>query len=302
MAGFRFGAWSQLFRTDGESERQVVGVSNLLVSRFRSHRKLIDSWLDSLALATIWLVVVPIWHYHGTARIAALAARIVISIIYAVDFLNRFVHASDRSKYLSQTWFEIVVIFVPPLRVVTSVRVFRSIFRRGELKHLVLVAFVLLVNIAIVAYLFERDARGATIKTVGDALWWSIVTATTVGYGDFTTITLIGRIAAVAAMLVGIVTIATVTATVAANFMTISSEPSTEAQSLNDARGSSGRSSNASESRKSDLDNSSVQPDNMLEELHLIRLTLNELTERVVSLEGAIRSSIEDGTTSEEGY
>lgn len=279
-----------------------MGVSNLLVSRFRSHRKLVDSWLDSLAFITIWLVVVPIWHYHGTARIAALAARIVISLIYAVDFLNRFVRASDRRRYLSQAWFEIVVIFVPPLRVVTSVRVFRSVFRRGELKHLVLVAFVLLVNIAIVAYLFERDARGATIKTVSDALWWSIVTATTVGYGDFTTITLIGRIAAVAAMLVGIVTIATVTATVAANFMTSSSDASTEARSLNDARGSFGESSTAGESRNGDLDNSSVQSNTMLEELYFIRRTLNELTERVVSLEGAIRSSIEDEATSEESY
>ncbi|MFL5678824.1 MAG: ion transporter [Chloroflexota bacterium] len=50
----------------------------------------------------------------------------------------------------------------------------------------------------------ESRAANANIKTGGDALWWAIVTITTVGYGDFFPVTSLGRITAFFVMIAGI--------------------------------------------------------------------------------------------------
>jgi voltage-gated potassium channel len=50
----------------------------------------------------------------------------------------------------------------------------------------------------------ESTAPNANIKTGGDALWWSVVTLTTVGYGDFYPVTSVGRGAATFIMAMGI--------------------------------------------------------------------------------------------------
>ena len=56
----------------------------------------------------------------------------------------------------------------------------------------------------ICVYLAEHEHPGANITTIGDALWWGIVTIATVGYGDYYPVTAIGRIIAVFMMLSGI--------------------------------------------------------------------------------------------------
>ena len=45
---------------------------------------------------------------------------------------------------------------------------------------------------------------GANITNLGDAFWWAIVTITTVGYGEFFPLTLVGRMIGVLVMLSGI--------------------------------------------------------------------------------------------------
>jgi voltage-gated potassium channel len=53
----------------------------------------------------------------------------------------------------------------------------------------------------------------------GDALWWAIVTSTTVGYGDLAPVSIVGRLVAVVLMIVGIGALGMITGSIATHFL-----------------------------------------------------------------------------------
>ena len=53
-------------------------------------------------------------------------------------------------------------------------------------------------------YLAEYKHPGSNITTLGDAFWWAVETITTVGYGDYIPVTLVGRLIAIVVMFAGI--------------------------------------------------------------------------------------------------
>ncbi|WP_328549686.1 potassium channel family protein [Streptomyces sp. NBC_00366] len=65
----------------------------------------------------------------------------------------------------------------------------------------------------------EHAALRANLRTYPQALWWSIETATTVGYGDFFPVTFGGRVIGTVMMIVGITTYGMVTAALATWFV-----------------------------------------------------------------------------------
>ncbi|MFJ4502063.1 potassium channel family protein [Streptomyces sp. NPDC088864] len=82
----------------------------------------------------------------------------------------------------------------------------------------VLLALTVLAGSGLVV-LAERHAPQATITTYPRALWWSVETATTVGYGDLFPVTPWGRVVAAVVMAVGITTYGMVTAALATWFV-----------------------------------------------------------------------------------
>jgi voltage-gated potassium channel len=68
----------------------------------------------------------------------------------------------------------------------------------------ILAAFMVLVTSSVLVLQFESKAAEANIKDGGDALWWAIVTITTVGYGDRFPMTGLGRLTGVAVMFAGV--------------------------------------------------------------------------------------------------
>ena len=68
----------------------------------------------------------------------------------------------------------------------------------------VLAAFIVLVTSSILVLEFENASPDANITTGGDALWWGIVTITTVGYGDYYPVTSLGRLTGVFVMFAGV--------------------------------------------------------------------------------------------------
>jgi voltage-gated potassium channel len=175
--------------------------------------------LDLLALATLWLIVVPAGDYGHGVRYIVLAFRVALSVVYGIDIAIRSALAPRHVHYALSHPLALVSVVIPPVRVLFSIRLVRSMFRRGHLGRFLTAAAVLVLNGAAIVYLFERHAPGSNIHTVGNALWWSFVTVTTVGYGDFYPVTAWGRITAGFVMGTGLLTLAVVTAQVASSFV-----------------------------------------------------------------------------------
>lgn len=84
---------------------------------------------------------------------------------------------------------------------------------------------------------FEADAPGSNIRTGGEALWWGVVTVTTVGYGDYYPVTPGGEVVATIMIFAGVAIIAIFTAWAASTFLTPSSDAATDPGSTADASG-----------------------------------------------------------------
>jgi voltage-gated potassium channel len=87
--------------------------------------------------------------------------------------------------------------------------------RRGLLYVAAVLILLITVSGAVMSLAEPQTVKG----NIWDGMWWAIVTATTVGYGDISPVTPVGRLVAVALMLFGIGLTATLAASVAAFFV-----------------------------------------------------------------------------------
>lgn len=68
----------------------------------------------------------------------------------------------------------------------------------------ILLAGIVLSTASLIVLQFESRSSDANIQTGGDAIWWGLVTITTVGYGDFYPVTMLGRLTGIFVMFAGI--------------------------------------------------------------------------------------------------
>ena len=117
------------------------------------------------------------------------------------------------------------------LRLIRLLRIFRalkstkSIFehinrnkKQSALTSVALLSFVVVIFSSIAILEFETEVN-SNIKTAEDAIWWSYVTITTVGYGDKFPITTEGRIIGAVLMTMGVGIFGTFTALVSSWFI-----------------------------------------------------------------------------------
>ena len=188
--------------------------------RLAAYEARTEKALDLLALLTLWIVIVPPWDFGHNVEGIAWTVRVAVSVVYGIDLAIRGVLARRPVRYALTHPVMLVSVAFPPVRVIFSFRLVRSVFRRGNLGRFLVTAAVLVLNGAVIVYLFERHASGSNIHTLGESLWWSLVTVTTVGYGDYTPVTAPGRVTACFVMGIGLLTLAVITAQVASSFVT----------------------------------------------------------------------------------
>lgn len=173
--------------------------------------------------AYAWPILEP--GLHGFWRVACHVVDLVTWVMFAADYLGRVVLANHRMHYVLHHLLDLLVVALPifrPLRLLRLLLLIKLLNRqaaasfRGRVAVYVSGLTVVLLVCASLAVLdSERGHPGANIETFGQALWWSFVTVSTVGYGDFYPVTTSGRIVAVALMIGGVALIGVVTATLA---------------------------------------------------------------------------------------
>jgi voltage-gated potassium channel len=166
---------------------------------------------------------------------ALAAVELLIWAAFAVEVVVLFVLAPSKRRMLRDHWLDVLIVAAPflrPLRIARVARVVRAgsalgrsvaalqrISARRGTQTFGAVAVSLVTAGGLAAWAFERQHEDASIDSLADAMWWAVVTTTTVGYGDTFPVTPEGRAVAVVLMLTGIGLIGTVSANVAAYFV-----------------------------------------------------------------------------------
>jgi voltage-gated potassium channel len=162
-----------------------------------------------------------------------------ICIVFIGDFFYNVFQSSNKLAYLKWGWIDSISSipnvqilrwgrFVRVFRIIKILRGVRStklIFSilfanraKGVFTSVTLISFLLMI-FSTIAILNCETGHDSNIKTASDALWWSFVTITTVGYGDYYPTTVLGRIIAAVLMICGVGLFGTFTATVASYFV-----------------------------------------------------------------------------------
>lgn len=105
--------------------------------------------------------------------------------------------------------FKLLRVVTYILRILDNMKVF--LFKTGFFQIVIGTGVVTFLG-SIALYFFEKS--GDTTSTYGDALWLSLVTLTTVGYGDISPKTTAGRVVAITLMLTGIGFLSMLTSTI----------------------------------------------------------------------------------------
>ncbi|MEV0482359.1 potassium channel family protein [Streptomyces sp. NPDC050508] len=165
---------------------------------------------------------------HGlpdTWQDLCLAVLFAAWALFAVDYAVRWRLSGQRLRFVRTHWLDTLVLLLPLLRPLRVVRVYEAVQRRHGQPRLALHARVIvyaglstvLLGFAgaLSVYHEEHAAPGATIRTFGDAVWWTCATFATVGYGDVAPVTALGRLIAVGMMAIGLALLGAVTGTFA---------------------------------------------------------------------------------------
>ena len=200
--------------------------------------------LFMMIISFVALIIMVLYILPGVERTAteiAFALDTVFSLIFLYDFFRNLAKAPNKSVYFFKRggWLDLLgsLPAFPILRLLRIARVFRIYrsLRRLTLRDLwrnyrdnrtesafwttLLVTLLMLTITSLVIIPIEAESPDAQIRDSDQALWWSIVTITTVGYGDLVPVTNSGRTLAAILMTIGVALVSVLTSYVTTNLM-----------------------------------------------------------------------------------
>lgn len=163
----------------------------------------------------------------------------LICLLFIGDFFYQLAKAKSKLGYLKWGWIDLVssipnveflrwgrfIRMIRILRILRGIRSTRQILKyvfenraQGTFASVAMISLVVLVFSSVVILNCETDPN-SNIRSANDALWWSVVTMATVGYGDKYPVTVMGRIVGAFLMIAGVGLFGTFTAYVASFFV-----------------------------------------------------------------------------------
>ncbi|MET8650233.1 potassium channel family protein [Nocardia aurea] len=173
--------------------------------------------IPMMVLAIVFLGVYA-WQVLDTGaspRLDAWLTRVDFAIwaAFALDFAVRLWLSGNRWRFLRTHPVDLLIVVLPPFRPLRLLRAAmlvigtlnRNTTTRARLAVFVGVSSVLVLLLCSLAFFdAEYGAADSKIHNFGDALWWSMVSVTTVGYGDVYPVTTEGRLISLILMTFGI--------------------------------------------------------------------------------------------------
>jgi voltage-gated potassium channel Kch len=197
-----------------------------------------------ISLVLLLAIVITLVYYliplPETVRQVLYILDSALSPILLYDFCASLYYAPKRLKYfVTFGWLDLLGALpgLPALRLLRIpglIKLLRDLQHatpaetrqaaRQRLAESTLLAVALIVIIvvtvgSILIVLIEAPVDGANIKTGSDAVWWSIVTVSTVGYGDRYPVTNAGRLIGTTMIVMGVSLFSVLTSYIATQFM-----------------------------------------------------------------------------------
>ncbi len=216
-------------RTPTGIERLKQEISTWFSEPPTGHGKIVEVGIVVLILFVSALPVVRAYSRSETHRTIIDLIEVTITAVFLVEYLLRFWVAERKIRHLVNpysiidliaimplllpgTYFQLIRIF-RLLRILRLTRYLRSphlFFDAAKRRHLILtrIAFTVVAIIFVssgLVYYAEHEANNRAFGTFADAVYFSIVTMATVGYGDITPITGYGRWVTVLIIFAGLI-------------------------------------------------------------------------------------------------
>ena len=173
-----------------------------------------------LAVISIVLIALDYAHEIDINAMPYTAIDNAILIIFAIDYFVRLFSAKDKKTLFRDNVFDLLSIIPATeissvfrlarigrlLRILKILRILRLVGLAGRLeKFLKINGLLYYLYTSIVVVLITSSLYCISERvSFSTAVWWPIVTSTTVGYGDISPETFIGKLAAIIDMLIGI--------------------------------------------------------------------------------------------------
>jgi voltage-gated potassium channel len=189
-----------------------------------------------VVVASLALLLAPVFfNFPPALRNLFVFFEWLLWLVFAAEYATRWYIAIDRMTFVKHNVVDLAVVVLPMVPALRALRLARlgriavvgarvidqsdSIVKRSNAKYAVMLAGLIILLAAIMAWSVEHENPQSSIHSLNDALWWAVTTVTTVGYGDKYPVSPEGKAIAIGLMLLGIAVFGLVSATLASMFV-----------------------------------------------------------------------------------